>query len=243
MFESVLRSPAGTDVSRVRRPTTRRPSAPSADPRLAWGVRGTCVSYSVLSRSSYSLDSRTCAALEIREFARSGILYYLVRPVLFPEFTTQLTVAPRSRSLPDLNAQDSRGSPDHPNEGFEIRELQPTDCSAAGGRARRWAHAVLTCRRVQREAAMPRPKGGGGGGAAAAAEEEDAPSTQQVRASVAWTEALVEWLDELRGRIAGEAESDLSLEAPGGPGCHCPRPASGLGQPTCRYIQIYILIQ
>ena len=59
---------------------------------------------------------------------------------------------------------------------------------------------------------MPRPKGGGGGGAAAAAEEEDAPSTQQVRASVARTEALAERLDELRGRIAGEAESDLSLD-------------------------------
>ena len=49
----------------------------------------------------------TRVALEIREFARSGILYYLVRPVLFPEFTTQLTmqltmqltVAPRSRYL------------------------------------------------------------------------------------------------------------------------------------------------
>jgi len=50
----------------------------------------------------------TCVALEIREFARSGILYYLVRPVLFPEFTTQLTVAPRSRSLPDLK---TRGGP------------------------------------------------------------------------------------------------------------------------------------
>ena len=50
----------------------------------------------------------TCAALEIREFARSGILYYLVRPVLFPELTTQLTVAPRSRSLPDLK---TRGGP------------------------------------------------------------------------------------------------------------------------------------
>jgi len=73
---------------------------------------------------------------------------------------------------------------------------------------------AVGCRRVQREAAMPRPKGGGGGAAAAA--EEDAPSTQQVRASVAWTEALADRLDELRGRIAGEAEydseRDLSLD-------------------------------
>ena len=69
---------------------------------------------------------------------------------------------------------------------------------------------AVGCRWVQREAAMPRPKGGCG--AAAAAAEEDAPSTQQVRASVARTEALAERLDELRGRIAGEAESDLSLD-------------------------------
>ena len=76
------------------------------------------------------------------------------------------------------------------------------------------ARAVGCRRRVQREAAMPRPKGGGGGAAAAA--EEDAPSTQQVRASVARTEALADRLDELRGRIAGEAEydseRDLSLD-------------------------------
>ena len=57
--------------------------------------------------------------------------------------------------------------------------------------------APVGCRRVQREAAMPRPKGAGG---AAAAAEEDAPSTQQVRASVERAEALAERVDELRGR-------------------------------------------
>ena len=84
-------------------------------------------------------------------------MYYLVRPVLFPEFTSQLTVAPRSRSLPDLK---SRGAPDHPIEGFEIRELQSTDCSAASGRCAPLA-GVGALSAMQREAAMPRPKGGG----------------------------------------------------------------------------------
>ena len=147
----------------------------------------------------------TCVALEIREFARSGILYYLVRPVLFPELTTQLTVAPRSRSLPDLK---TRGGP----RTTQMRVLRSGSYSQLTAVRPVGARAV-GCRRVQREAAMPRPKGGGGGAAAA---EEDAPSTQQVRASVARTEALAERLDELRGRIAGEAEydseRDLSLD-------------------------------
>ena len=116
----------------------------------------------------------TCAALEIREFARSGILYYLVRPVLFPEFTSQLTVAPRSRSLPDLILK-SRGGP----RTTQLRVLRSGSYSQLTavrpvGVARRWV--CVRCRRVQREAAMPRRKG--------AAAEEDAPSTQQVRASV-----------------------------------------------------------
>ena len=157
-----------------------------------------------------SINTCTCVALEIREFARSGILYYLVRPVLFPEFTTQLTmqltVAPRSRSLPDLK---TRGGP----RTTQMRVLRSGSYSQLTAVRPVGARAV-GCRRVQREAAMPRPKGGGG--AAAAAAEEDAPSTQQVRASVARTEALADRLDELRGRIAGEAEydseRDLSLD-------------------------------
>ena len=67
---------------------------------------------------------------------------------------------------------------------------------------------------------VARPKGGGGGAAAAAAAAEDAPSTQQVCESVEHAKALAERVEELRGRIAGEADaasneadaaSDLSL--------------------------------